>query len=68
MNSFAPPDKDPAYATIFHERSPFGILRFEKTAEWIDELGKKINVPLKSKGAVIIKITDIYGHAGAKVA
>ena len=31
--------------------------------KWIEEMGKAINKPLKSKGAVIIKITDIYSVA-----
>ena len=35
--------------------------RFEETAKWIDEMGKAINFPLKSKGAVIMKISEIYG-------
>ena len=34
--------------------------RFEETAQWIDGIGKALNLPLKSKGAVIIKITAIY--------
>ncbi len=34
--------------------------RFEETAQWIEEVGKKLNLPLKSKGAVIMKITEIY--------
>jgi uncharacterized protein len=47
--------------------------RFEETARWIEDLGKKFNVPLKSKGAVILKITDIYtispgSNAGQKIA
>jgi predicted pyridoxine 5'-phosphate oxidase superfamily flavin-nucleotide-binding protein len=47
--------------------------RFEETAKWIDEMGKALNLPLKSKGAVILTITDIYSvspgaEAGAKVA
>jgi len=47
--------------------------RFEETAKWIDEIGKKLNLPIKSKGAVIIKITDIYNvspgpDAGTRVA
>jgi len=47
--------------------------RFEETAKWIDDIGKKLNLPLKSKGAVIITITDIYNvspgpNAGARVA
>jgi len=47
--------------------------RFEETAQWIDGIGKKLNQPLKSKGTVIVKITEIYNvspgpDAGAKVA
>jgi predicted pyridoxine 5'-phosphate oxidase superfamily flavin-nucleotide-binding protein len=47
--------------------------RFEETARWIEDLGKKFNVSLKSKGAVILKITDIYtispgSNAGQKIA
>ena len=47
--------------------------RFEETAKWIEEMGKSLNLPLKSKGAVIVKITEIYNvspgpDAGAKVA
>jgi len=47
--------------------------RFEETAKWIDDLGKKLNLPLKSKGAVIIQISEIYNsspgpQAGTKVA
>ncbi len=47
--------------------------RFEETAGWIEELGKAVNKPLKSKGAVIMKITDIYcvtsgPNAGKKIA
>jgi predicted pyridoxine 5'-phosphate oxidase superfamily flavin-nucleotide-binding protein len=46
--------------------------RFEETARWIEDLGKKFNLSLKSKGAVIIKITDIYdispgSNAGQKI-
>lgn len=46
--------------------------RFEETARWIEDLGKRFNVPLKSKGTVIIKITDIYdispgSNAGQKI-
>ena len=33
--------------------------RFEETAKWIDDIGKKLNLPLKSKGAVII---HYYGY------
>ena len=35
--------------------------RFEETAKWIEELGNKAGFPLKSKGAVIMKIEAIYG-------
>ncbi len=47
--------------------------RFENTAKWIEEMGKAINKPLKSKGAVIFKITDVYcvtsgKDAGKKIA
>lgn len=47
--------------------------RFEETAKWIDKLAKKFNVPLKSKGAIILDITDIYEispgpKAGRKIA
>ncbi len=35
--------------------------RYEETAKWIEELGNKIGFPLKSKGAVILKIDAIYG-------
>ena len=47
--------------------------RFEETAKWIEEMGKALNLPLKSKGALIVKITAIYSvspgpEAGAKVA
>ena len=34
--------------------------RFEETARWIKEKGEALNFPLKSKGAVVLKITDIY--------
>ncbi|MCP4107080.1 MAG: flavin-nucleotide-binding protein [Desulfobacteraceae bacterium] len=37
--------------------------RYEETAQWIEELGNKIGFPLKSKGAVILKIEEIYGVA-----
>ncbi len=47
--------------------------RFEETAAWIDEMGKAVNKPLKSKGAVILKISEIYcvtsgADAGKKIA
>ncbi|MBS0012777.1 MAG: pyridoxamine 5'-phosphate oxidase family protein [Desulfobacterales bacterium] len=37
--------------------------RFEETAKWIEELGNKAGAPLKSKGAVIIQIDEIYALA-----
>ncbi len=33
--------------------------RFEETAKWIDEMGKAMNAPLKSKGAITMKGTEI---------
>ena len=47
--------------------------RFEETAKWIDEMAKKLNLPIKSKGAVILKLTEIYNvspgpQADAKIA
>lgn len=35
--------------------------RFEETAQWIDELSQKAGFPLKSKGAIIVQIEEIYG-------
>ncbi|MFO7558954.1 MAG: pyridoxamine 5'-phosphate oxidase family protein [Desulfobacterales bacterium] len=37
--------------------------RFQETAEWIEDMGNKIGFPLKSKGAVIFNIEEIYGLA-----
>jgi predicted pyridoxine 5'-phosphate oxidase superfamily flavin-nucleotide-binding protein len=37
--------------------------RFEETAKWIEEISTKAGFPLKSKGAVILKIDEIYGVA-----
>jgi len=37
--------------------------RFEETAKWIEDMGNKIGFPLKSKGAVILNIEEIYGLA-----
>ena len=47
-------------------------LLYQDTARWIEELGKKLNIPLKSKGAVVVKITEIYDvspgpQAGVKI-
>jgi predicted pyridoxine 5'-phosphate oxidase superfamily flavin-nucleotide-binding protein len=33
---------------------------YEETAEWIRKLGEEMGHPLKSKGAIVIKITAIY--------
>lgn len=33
---------------------------FEETSQWIRERGEQIGKPLKSKGAVVIKITAVY--------
>ena len=35
--------------------------RYEDTARWIEAFGKQVGFPLKSKGAVILKIEEIYG-------
>ena len=35
--------------------------RFEETAHWIEELSQKAGFPLKSKGAIIVQIEEIYG-------
>jgi predicted pyridoxine 5'-phosphate oxidase superfamily flavin-nucleotide-binding protein len=45
---------------------------FEETAEWVRQFGETIGHPLKSKGAVVIKITAIYSvtpgsDAGQKI-
>lgn len=37
--------------------------RFEETAKWIEEMGNKAGIPLKSKGAVILTIDEIYNLA-----
>lgn len=37
--------------------------RYEETARWIEELSHKAGFPLKSKGAVILQIAEIYGVA-----
>jgi predicted pyridoxine 5'-phosphate oxidase superfamily flavin-nucleotide-binding protein len=37
--------------------------RFEETAAWIEEMGNRVGFPLKSKGAVILKIDKIFGVA-----
>ncbi len=34
--------------------------RFEETYKWVEELGNAIGFPLKSKGAVILKIDEIF--------
>ena len=45
---------------------------FEETKTWTEEEGKKLGLPLKSKGSVVIKITDIFSvspgpDAGKKI-
>ena len=35
--------------------------RYEETAKWIEDMGNAAGFPLKSKGAVILKIDEIYG-------
>lgn len=47
--------------------------RFEDTTKWIEEKSIKAGFPLKSKGAVILRIEEIYGvspgpGAGKKLA
>ena len=37
--------------------------RFEETAQWVEDLGNKMGFPLKSKGAIIMKIDEIYAVA-----
>ena len=37
--------------------------RFEETARWIEDMGNKVGFPLKSKGAVILRIEEIFGVA-----
>lgn len=46
---------------------------YEDTVEWVRQYGEKIGHPLKSKGAIVIKITEIYSvtpgsNAGQRVA
>jgi uncharacterized protein len=46
---------------------------YEETVEWIRQFSEKIGHPLKSKGAIVIKITAIYSvtpdpNAGQRVA
>ena len=46
---------------------------YEETVEWIREFSEKVGHPLKSKGAVVIKITEIYSvkpgpDAGKRIA
>lgn len=47
--------------------------RYEDTARWIEAVGKKLNLPLRSKGALIVKIEEIYdvspgAQAGMRIA
>ena len=37
--------------------------RYEETAKWIEDMGNRVGFPLKSKGAVILRIEEIYGVA-----
>jgi predicted pyridoxine 5'-phosphate oxidase superfamily flavin-nucleotide-binding protein len=46
---------------------------YEDTVEWIREFSEKVGHPLKSKGAIVIKITEIYSvkpgpDAGKRIA
>ncbi len=36
---------------------------FEETARWIDEIARARNVPMKSKGALVVKISAIFTNA-----
>lgn len=36
---------------------------YEETARWIDEYAARVQFPLKSKGAIILKIEEIYDVA-----
>jgi predicted pyridoxine 5'-phosphate oxidase superfamily flavin-nucleotide-binding protein len=47
--------------------------RFEETSKWIEEMGNKMGIPLKSKGAVILTVDEIYNltpgpDAGKRIA
>ena len=47
--------------------------RFEETSKWIEEMGNKMGIPLKSKGVVILTIDEIYNltpgpDAGKRIA
>jgi len=47
--------------------------RYEETVRWIDDVARQLELPLKSKRAVIITITEIYsitpgGSAGRRIA
>ena len=35
--------------------------RFDETTHWIEELSQKAGFPLKSKGAIIVQVEEIYG-------
>lgn len=46
---------------------------FQETQAWTEEEGRKLGLPLKSKGAIVIKITEIFSvspgaNAGKKIA
>ncbi len=46
---------------------------YEDTAEWVRELSEKIGHPMQSKGAIVIKIKEIYSiapgeNAGQRIA
>jgi predicted pyridoxine 5'-phosphate oxidase superfamily flavin-nucleotide-binding protein len=46
---------------------------FQETATWTEEEGKKLGLPLQSKGAILIKISEIFSispgaDAGKKIA
>lgn len=46
---------------------------YEKTAAWVEEAGKAIGAPLKSKGIAVVKVEEVYSiapgpQAGARLA
>jgi len=66
-------DKAEGYQLKGHATIETSGRLYEDTTAWIEALGKKIDMPLESKGAVVIKIEEIYTitpgpHAGARIA
>jgi predicted pyridoxine 5'-phosphate oxidase superfamily flavin-nucleotide-binding protein len=42
--------------------------RFEETARWIKEMGEKMGLPFRSKGAVILQVEEIYAIGPGPIA